>query len=134
MFGIEIPALLSAGLLNYGRKALAYLAVFVSGFLAGYLLCWHNNSVKEAEKTGIQETAQAATSAGSKAIDSAVSASRDSRIADARNGTAVIAQQLEKARHEKPADISCRLPDGVLATINGQLGTDQPGSASVVRQ
>ena len=126
MFGIEIPALLSANLLDYGRKALAYLAVFVSGFLAGYLLCWHNNSVKEAERNGIQQTAQTALVAGSGVIDSTVLESRDNQIKDLHAQNSRLNLLLEKAKHENPAPADCRLPDGVLSELNRQLGSDQP--------
>lgn len=124
MFGIEIPALLSANLLDYGRKALSYLAVFVSGFLAGYLLCWHNNSVSDAEKKGVQKTAQTALVAGGNAIDGTLIDSRNGQIKDLTAKNAHLNLLLEKAKHESPATDACRLPDGVRSELNRQLGAD----------
>lgn len=122
MFGLVIPALLQAKLIDYGRKALIYLAIFV----AGYLLCWHRNSVNEAEKAGIQETAHAAITAGSNAIDKTVLESRDTQIKDLHSQNNRLNLLLEKATHENPASADCRLPDGVRSELNRQLGSDQP--------
>lgn len=124
-----LPTRIQQKLVEIATKA----AVCLAFFILGCLTVWHHDSVKEAKVEAVQQTAQVGINAGSAAIDSATLAARDRQLKDLKTQNQHLAQLLEKTSHETPAPAACHLPDSVLAEINGQLSTDQPGTSDPVR-
>ena len=90
-------------------------------FGSGYAYKWHIDSVKDAERVAVQDTAQVTADAGAKASDSVSINHLQSQLDASTSLTNRLLQQIKEQQNATPASDSCRLPPGLRDSINSSL-------------
>jgi predicted phage tail protein len=118
---------------RYGIMAVATLAACAISFGSGYLYRAHVDSVKQATQTAVVKTADAVASATVATADTKTDTTLQRKLTAANARAASLQQQIEAARNANPPAPDCRLPDGLLSTINSQLA-GHPGQVQAAVQ
>ena len=123
MFGLALT-------LQQKLIGLAVLVIWSLGcFAGGYAYKWHRVSVEEAARQATQETAQVTAAAGAQASDTKDVANLQSKLDESQAWATTLQRRIKDLANAKPADVSCRVPDGLLQQLNDSLSA-RPGRAA----
>lgn len=98
-------------------------------FGSGYLYKAHRYRVADAAKQATQEAAQTTADAGAQASDAKDLANLQAKLAESQAWATTLQRRIKDLSNAKPADLSCRVPDGLLQQLNDSLST-RPGRAA----
>ncbi len=95
-------------------------------FAGGYAYRWHHDSIKDAARQATQETAQVTADAGAQASDTKDIDRLQAKLDESQAWASTLQKRIKDLSNAKPADLSCRVPDGLLQQLNDSL-TARPG-------
>lgn len=120
------------GLMTIQQKLIG-LAVFLvwslGCFGGGYLYKAHRYQVADAARQATQDTAQATAAAGAQASDMKDIDRLQAKLDESQAWASTLQKRIKDLSNAKPADVSCRVPVGLLQQLNDSL-TARPGRAA----
>ena len=90
-------------------------------FGGGYLYKAHRYQVADAARQATQDTAQVVSVAGAQASDTKDIDHLQAKLADSQAWASTLQKRIKDLSNAKPADVSCRVPDGLLQQLNDSL-------------
>jgi len=98
-------------------------------FGGGYLYKAHRYQVADAARQATQDTAQVTAAAGAQASDTKDIDRLQAKLDESQAWASTLQRRIKDLSNAKPADVSCRVPDGLLQQLNDSL-TARPGRAA----
>ncbi len=98
-------------------------------FGGGYLYKAHRYQVEDAARQATQDTAQVTAAAGAQASDTKDIDRLQAKLDESQAWASTLQRRIKDLSNAKPADVSCRVPDGLLQQLNDSLST-RPGRAA----
>lgn len=98
-------------------------------FGGGYLYKAHRYQVEDAARQATQDTAQVTAAAGAQASDAKDVEHLKAKLDESQAWATTLQRRIKDLANAKPADLSCRVPDGLLVQLNDSLSA-RPGRAA----
>lgn len=95
-------------------------------FGGGYLYKAHRYQVADAARQATQDTAQETAAAGAQASDTKDIDRLQAKLNESQAWASTLQKRIKDLSNAQPADLSCRVPDGLLQQLNDSL-TARPG-------
>ena len=117
------------GLMTLKQKLIglpAFLIWSLGCFGGGYLYKAHRYQVADAARKATQDTAQVTAAAGAQAADTKDIDRLQAKLDESQAWATTLQRRIKDLANAKPADMSCRVPDGLLQQLNDSL-TARPG-------
>jgi uncharacterized protein YlxW (UPF0749 family) len=106
--------------------AAVFLIWSLGCFTGGYAYKWHLYSVADAARQATQDTAQVTAAAGAQASDTKDIDRLQAKLDESQAWATTLQKRIKDLSNAKPADLSCRVPDGLLVQLNDSLSA-RPG-------
>lgn len=109
-------------------RAAIFAAWSLLMFGSGYAYKAHRYQVADAARKSTQDTAQVTAAAGAQASDSKDIDRLQAKLDESQAWATTLQRRIKDLANAKPADLSCRVPDGLLVQLNDSL-TARPARA-----